>query len=117
MSWKYLGEHFDIHTGGVDHIAVHHTNEIAQSENAHGVTYSNFFCHNEFLNVDEQRMGKSKGNAYTLRQIEERNILPIAFRYFLLQSHYRQNTNFTLGSARRYTDCLHSPTETNCKAY
>lgn len=95
MSWKYLGEHFDIHTGGVDHIAVHHTNEIAQSENAHGVTYSNFFCHNEFLNVDEQRMGKSKGNAYTLRQIEERNILPIAFRYFLLQSHYRQNTNFT----------------------
>lgn len=95
MSWKYLGEHFDIHTGGVDHIAVHHTNEIAQSENAHGVTYANFFCHNEFLNVDEQRMGKSKGNAYTLRQIEEKKVLPLAFRYFLLQSHYRQNTNFT----------------------
>lgn len=95
MSWKYLGEHFDIHTGGVDHIAVHHTNEIAQSENAHGTTYANFFCHNEFLNMGEEKMSKSKGNVYTLRDIEEHNIQPLAFRYFLLQSHYRQNANFT----------------------
>lgn len=95
MSWQYLGEHFDIHTGGVDHISVHHTNEIAQSENAHGVTYANFFCHNEFLTINNDRMGKSKGNAYTMREIEEKNISPLAFRYFLLQSHYRQNSNFT----------------------
>jgi cysteinyl-tRNA synthetase len=95
MSWKYLGEHFDIHTGGVDHIAVHHTNEIAQSENAHGVTYANFFCHNEFLNIGEEKMSKSKGNVYTLRDIETHDIQPLAFRYFLLQTHYRQNANFT----------------------
>jgi cysteinyl-tRNA synthetase len=95
MSWQYLGEHFDVHTGGVDHISVHHTNEIAQSENAHGVTYANFFCHNEFLNMGEEKMSKSKGNVYTLRDIEDRDITPLSFRYFLLQSHYRQNANFT----------------------
>jgi cysteinyl-tRNA synthetase len=95
MAWKYLGEHFDIHTGGVDHIAVHHTNEIAQSENAHGTTYANYFCHNEFLNMANEKMSKSKGNVYTLRDIEAHNITPLAFRYFLLQSHYSQHANFT----------------------
>jgi cysteinyl-tRNA synthetase len=96
MSRLYLGETFDIHTGGVDHIAVHHTNEIAQSENANSKTYANFFCHCEFINVNDVKMSKSKDNFLTLNSIESEGIDALAYRHFLLQSHYRQNTNFTL---------------------
>jgi cysteinyl-tRNA synthetase len=99
MSKKFLGKTFDIHTGGVDHIAVHHTNEIAQSENAHDCTYANFFCHCEFLNVNNEKMAKSKNNFTTLKDIKE-NTDPLAFRYFLLQSHYRQNINFNFESLK-----------------
>lgn len=95
MVLKFLGEQIDIHTGGVDHINVHHTNEIAQSENFTGKTYATFFCHNEFLNVDNEKMAKSAGNFLTLKSIEEKNLDPLAFRYLILQSHYRQKMNFS----------------------
>jgi cysteinyl-tRNA synthetase len=95
MVLKFLGEQIDIHTGGVDHINVHHTNEIAQSENFTGKTYSTFFCHNEFLNVNNSKMAKSEGTGFTLKTLEEKNILPLSFRYLCLQSHYRQKMNFT----------------------
>lgn len=95
MSMKYLGETFDIHTGGIDHISVHHTNEIAQSENYTGKTYANFFCHNAFLDINSEKMSKSKNNFYSLRSIEEQGITPLAYRYLILQTHYRQNLNFT----------------------
>lgn len=96
MVLKFLGEQIDIHTGGVDHINVHHTNEIAQSENFTGKVYSQFFCHNEFLNVNEEKMAKSAGNFYTLQTIVEQNFNPLAFRYLVLQSHYRQKMNFSI---------------------
>lgn len=95
MAIKYLGETFDIHTGGIDLMSIHHTNEIAQSENYTGKIFSNFFCHNEFINIDEQKMSKSKNNYFTLNTILQHNFSPLSFRYFLLQSHYRQNNNFT----------------------
>ncbi len=95
MVLKYLGEQIDIHTGGVDHINVHHTNEIAQSENFTGKKYSTFFCHNEFLDVNNIKMSKSKNNFFTLRDIEEKNISPLAFRYLTLTVNYRQKLNFT----------------------
>ncbi len=95
MSMKYLGETFDIHTGGVDHIAIHHTNEIAQSEGATGKTFANYWLHGEFLKVDNGRMGKSLGNAYTLQDILAKGFEPIALRYFYLGAHYRTVLNFT----------------------
>ncbi len=95
MVLKFLGEQIDIHTGGVDHINVHHTNEIAQSENFTGKTYSNFFCHNEFLNVNNARMAKSEGTGLTVKDLVEKDINPLAFRYLCLQSHYRQKMNFS----------------------
>jgi len=96
MVLKFLGEQIDIHTGGVDHINVHHTNEIAQSENFTGKTYSTFFCHNEFLDVSNEKMSKSLDNYFTIQTIEEKNITPLSFRYLCLQSHYRQKMNFTI---------------------
>jgi cysteinyl-tRNA synthetase len=95
MSMKYLGNHFDIHTGGVDHISVHHTNEIAQSESATGEPLSNFWIHSAFLTVDGQKMAKSLGNFTTLTDIENSGIASLAFRYFLLGTNYRMPLNFT----------------------
>ncbi|MFB6225935.1 MAG: cysteine--tRNA ligase [Candidatus Paceibacteria bacterium] len=96
MSMEYLGEQFDIHWGGVDHIPVHHTNEIAQSEAAtEKKPWVNFWMHVEFLQVKDEKMSKSKGNFVTMKDIKEENIDPLAFRYFLLQSHYRKELNFT----------------------
>ncbi len=100
MALKFLGQQIDIHTGGVDHINVHHTNEIAQSENFTGKTYSTFFCHNEFLDVNSEKMAKSTGNHFTVQTIVEQNISPLAFRYLCLQSHYRQKMNFTIESLK-----------------
>jgi len=95
MSSKYLGETFDIHTGGIDHIAVHHTNEIAQSECAFDVhPWVNVWMHNAFLELTE-KMSKSKGNVVLLDDITARGIEPLAFRYFFLQAHYRQPQTFT----------------------
>jgi cysteinyl-tRNA synthetase len=90
-----LGEPIDIHTGGVDHIGTHHTNEIAQTEAAFGKSLAKYWMHNEHLLVDNQKMSKSKHNYYTLSDIKEREFKPLALRLLFLQSHYRSQTNFT----------------------
>ncbi len=91
-----LGEAIDIHTGGVDHIPVHHTNEIAQSESALGVhPFVQIWMHNAHILIDNQKMSKSLGNVYLLRDLHERGIPPLAYRYWLLTSHYRTQVNFT----------------------
>ncbi|MDH4223874.1 MAG: cysteine--tRNA ligase, partial [candidate division Zixibacteria bacterium] len=103
MSMKYLGKHFDIHLGGVDLIFPHHENEIAQSEAASGEKFVNYWMHNEMLMVEGKKMAKSFGNYYTLRDLVEKGHNPIAIRYLLLATHYRQQQNFTfegLDSAR-----------------
>jgi cysteinyl-tRNA synthetase len=82
MSVKYLGTTIDIHTGGIDHIPVHHTNEIAQAQGAYGTDIVHFWLHNEFMLVDGAKMSKSKGNFYRLADIEARGISPLALRYF-----------------------------------
>jgi len=96
MSSKYLGTTFDIHTGGVDHIAVHHTNEIAQSECCFDVhPWVRFWLHNEFLELRGEKMAKSKGNVTVLDDLVAAGIPPLAFRYFFLQAHYRQQQVFS----------------------
>lgn len=95
MSEHFLGTTFDIHMGGVEHIPIHHTNEIAQSECAHGTHYVNYWLHNEHLLVDGKKMGKSEGNAYVMQDILAKGFSPLALRYFFLQSNYRSKQNFT----------------------
>ncbi len=95
MSRRELGQPFDIHAGGVDHIPVHHENEIAQSVAAYGLPLSCYWFHVEFLLVDGQKMGKSLGNSYLLDDIIKKGFDPLAFRFFLLGAHYRQKQNFT----------------------
>jgi cysteinyl-tRNA synthetase len=111
MSMKYLGETFDIHTGGVDNIFPHHENEIAQSEGATGKEFVNLWLHSEHLIVERQKMSKSLKNEYTLRDILDMGYPALAVRYALLSTHYRQQLNFTfdgLAAARnaleRYND-------------
>lgn len=99
MSMKYLGETIDIHAGGIDHIPVHHENEIAQSEAATEKPFVRFWFHNNFLLVDGEKMSKSLGNFYTIQDIIKKNIEPAALRFLFLQSHYRQILNFTWDSA------------------
>ncbi|MDQ3089564.1 MAG: cysteine--tRNA ligase [bacterium] len=102
MSRKYLGESFDIHTGGIDLAPIHHNNEIAQSENACGCKFVNYWVHNEFLQLSENKMAKSAGNSITIRTIIKDGYSPLSYRYFLLLSHYKTPTNFTfegLGAA------------------
>lgn len=97
MSMKELGEQFDIHTGGVDHIAVHHENEIAQSEAATGKhPFVNIWMHGEFLKLPGKRMGKSEGNSITLQEVIDKGIDPLAYRFLVLQSGYRKPLNFSL---------------------
>jgi len=95
MSMKYLGEPFDIHTGGVDHIAVHHTNEIAQAEAATGKLFVKYWIHHEFLQVDGQKMAKSLGNIYTVEDVIKKGYDPLSLRYLFLTAHYRDPLNFT----------------------
>ncbi|HEU4402868.1 MAG TPA: cysteine--tRNA ligase [Candidatus Polarisedimenticolia bacterium] len=95
MSMKYLGETFDIHTGGVDNIFPHHENEIAQSEAATGRPFVRYWMHAAHLIVDGEKMSKSRGNVYTLRDIQEKGHEPRALRYLLLATHYRKPLNFT----------------------
>lgn len=110
MSKKYLGEIFDIHTGGVDHIPVHHENEIAQNEAMAGKKTVNFWVHGEFMLVDNGKMSKSLGNTYRISQLEERGYCAIDFRYFCLNAHYRKKLNFTFegldGAKVSYTRLL-----------
>jgi cysteinyl-tRNA synthetase len=109
MSVRYLGTRFDIHTGGIDLATVHHTNEVAQSECGFGVhPWVNFWMHNEYLVLggdDEEgdpgsgaKMSKSKGNVKTLSDLVARGLDPLAFRYFFLQAHYRQQQTFSLSA-------------------
>lgn len=96
MSMKELGQQFDIHTGGIDHIAVHHENEIAQSEAATGIhPFVKYWMHGEFLVLPDKRMGKSEGNKITLQDVIDRGIHPLAYRYLCLQSHYRSPLTFS----------------------
>lgn len=95
ISRKILGQPFDIHMGGVDHIGTHHTNEIAQSEAAFGTELAKVWMHNEYLIVDGQKMSKSLGNVYTVYDLEKKGFDPIDFRYLVLAAHYRSKLNFT----------------------
>ncbi len=90
-----LGVTIDIHMGGVEHIAVHHTNEIAQSEGANGVEFVHYWIHNEHLNVNNEKMSKSEGTGYSLSEITDKGYDPMILRYFFLQAHYRSTQNFT----------------------
>lgn len=97
MSVNELGERFDIHTGGVDHIRVHHTNEVAQSECALDVhPWVSIWMHNEFLDVGGEKVSKSKGHVLLVDTLVEAGLDPLSFRYFFLQAHYRQQQHFTL---------------------
>jgi len=95
MSMRYLGKSFDIHAGGVDLVFPHHENEIAQSECSTNKKFVNYWFHNEHLLVNGQKMSKSLGNFYTLRDLLDKGYDPKAIRYLLLSSHYRQQLNFT----------------------
>ncbi len=97
MSSKYLGERFDIHTGGIDHIPIHHTNEIAQSEAAFGHEWVNYWLHSEFLVIGEgEKMSKSLGNFITLQTLIDKGYDPAEYRYYLLGAHYKKQLAFTL---------------------
>lgn len=95
MSRKYLGDYFDIHSGGVDHIPIHHENEIAQNEAITGKQSVRFWMHGEFMQVDGGKMSKSLGNIYTVSDLEKRGYEALDFRFFCLGAHYRKKLNFT----------------------
>jgi cysteinyl-tRNA synthetase len=96
MSMKYLGEQFDIHAGGIDHIPIHHTNEIAQSEAATGKhPWVQYWVHNEFLVLDRGKMSKSSGGFLTLQSLADAGYDPLDYRYFLLGGHYRSQLQFS----------------------
>ncbi len=105
MSTRYLGERFDIHTGGVEHIKVHHTNEIAQSECALDVhPWVSVWMHEDWIVFEGEKMSKSLGNIYVLQDLVDMGFLPLSFRYFFLQAHYRKQQNFhdeAMGAADR----------------
>ncbi|MFH1643586.1 MAG: cysteine--tRNA ligase [bacterium] len=109
MAMKYLGETIDVHTGGIDHIPVHHTNEIAQSETATGKQFARYWMHVAFLTVDGGKMSKSLGNFYTLQDIVDKGYDPLAFRYLLLTAKYSAGLNFTwngLGGSQKALSSL-----------
>jgi len=109
MATKYLGDRIDIHCGGIDHITVHHTNEIAQSECCHGHRWVNYWLHGEFLIVDEGKMSKSKGDFLTLQKIIDAGYSPMHYRYLCLSAHYRGQLKFSyesLDGARQAYDTL-----------
>jgi len=100
MSMKYLGESFDIHTGGEDHISIHHTNEIAQSEAATGKKFVNYWLHGAFLTFKGEKVSKSKGGLYTISELEKKGFNPLAYRYLCLTTHYRSALDFSLESLK-----------------
>jgi cysteinyl-tRNA synthetase len=95
MSAKYLGPFFDIHCGGEDHIPVHHTNEIAQTQACYGTRLANFWMHGYFLMLDEARMAKSSGGFLRLQTLIDQGYDPLAYRFFCLNAHYRSKLSFT----------------------
>jgi cysteinyl-tRNA synthetase len=96
MSMKYLGDHFDIHTGGEDHIQVHHSNEIAQSECATGKKFVNYWVHGAFLTTGGEKVSKSKGGLFTLSELEKKGFEPMSYRYFVLTTVYRKPLEFSM---------------------
>jgi len=100
MSTKELGIPFDIHCGGVDHILIHHTNEIAQAEAAFSKIIAKYWLHGEFLLVEGRKMAKSLGNIYTLDNLIQKGFEPLAYRYLCLETHYRSRLNFTFESLK-----------------
>jgi cysteinyl-tRNA synthetase len=98
MSMEYLGESFDLHTGGIDHIPVHHENEIAQSEGATGKQFVKYWVHHDFVNIDKEKMSKSKKNFLRVEEIAEKGFDPFALRYLYLTAHYRSEIAFSFDS-------------------
>ncbi len=100
MSRAILGQQIDIHTGGIDHIPVHHNNEIAQSESVSGKRFVKYWMHVAFLNLEGEKMAKSIGNVETITSLKDKGIDPLAFKYFLYMTHYRKELNFKLEDIR-----------------
>ncbi len=96
MIKKILGATIDIHMGGIEHVSIHHSNEIAQSEAANEAKLANYWLHNEHLLFDNSKMSKSEGTAFSLSDIEDKGFKALSLRYFFLQAHYRSKQNFTL---------------------
>ncbi|MBI4598619.1 cysteine--tRNA ligase [Candidatus Uhrbacteria bacterium] len=127
MSKKYLGVPFDIHTGGIDHIPVHHENEIAQTLGADGVLEANVWMHAEFLIMHGGKMSKSLGNLFTLQDLVDKGYDPIAYRYLVLQAHYRTKLDFSFEALEAAQNALHrlrnvvrdwdAPVDTGCAEY
>lgn len=106
MSIKYLGEQIDIHCGGVDHIPVHHSNEIAQSESALGHRWVNYWMHGEFLVLNKGKMSKSSGDFLTIDRLAEEGFTPLDYRYFCMQSRYRKQLVFSFESLKEAQNAL-----------
>ncbi len=106
MAMATLGKEIDIHTGGIDHIHTHHNAEIAQSEAATGKQYVRYWMHNEFITIDHGKIGKSLGNAITLKQIIDSGFSPDDFRYWLLTAHYRSPLNFSFEALKAARQAL-----------
>ena len=112
MALRLLGEPpIDIHAGGIDLIFPHHENEIAQSEGATGKPFSRFWVHVEHLLVDEQKMSKSLGNVFTLKDVIDHGFRASALRYLLLSAHYRKQLNFTWDSLQQAEEALRRLTD------
>ncbi len=112
MSQQNLGDTFDIHAGGIDLLFPHHENEIAQSEAKTGQPFVNFFIHAEHLMIEGKKMAKSLNNFYTLKDIEDKRIESLAFRYLVLTAHYRDKLNFTWESLQAAQNALNNLRET-----
>lgn len=108
MSSDILGDHFDIHTGGIDHLSIHHENEIAQNDCACGHQVVEKWMHNEFLMVDGGKMSKSLNNCYTLTQLKEMGYEPLAFKLFCLNANYGKTINFTLDTLKSSQSSLNN---------
>ncbi|MDP3733518.1 MAG: class I tRNA ligase family protein, partial [Candidatus Daviesbacteria bacterium] len=108
MAMEYLGDTIDIHTGGIDHVKIHHTNEIAQSEAATGKPFVKYWVHHNFLIVDGEKMSKSKKNIYRIEEIQEKSFDPLALRYLFLTAHYRDKLNFTWESLQASQNALNN---------
>jgi len=106
MSMKYLGETFDIHTGGLDHIPVHHTNEIAQSQAATGKKFVNYWMHAGWLLFKGEKVSKSSGGLYTINDLEEQGFNALEFRYLTLTKHYKKPLNFTIKNLEKSKETL-----------
>lgn len=98
MSIKYLGEHFDIHTGGQEHVQIHHQNEIAQSEAATGKKFVNYWLHTGWLTSKGEKVSKSKGGLYTISDLQEKGFDPLSFKYLTFTAHYKKPLDFSLES-------------------